>query len=116
MTVDAMSKNLSPFLATKNDLAKLLGHVMTVRSLQFVMCGLFDSPYVQSVPSVSMSDPATNYLVADRDLVVELRAVPQRNGRQKFAVDQLANPKTIVLRSGGLTEKRCLVAGQFGTI
>jgi hypothetical protein len=32
-----------------------------------------------------------------------------------YAVDQLANPKTVGLRPGGKFDKRCIVAGQLGT-
>jgi len=110
-----MSKNLTPFFATEKDLSQLLKHVVAARSLQFVAGGLFDSPTLQSMPFLSKPDPTTNYLVAERDLTIEVRAIIQKSGGQKFAVDQLANPKTIAIRPGGLIDEHCLIAGQVGT-
>jgi len=111
-----MTKNSLPFFATENDLSKLLTNVVRVRPLQFVVCGLSDTSIVQSMPSLLKSSPRTNYLIADRDLVIEVRVVPQKGGGQKYAVDQQSNPKTIVFCPGGMIEDRCLLAGQIGTI
>ncbi|HEY5814162.1 MAG TPA: hypothetical protein VIT23_16085 [Terrimicrobiaceae bacterium] len=56
-----------------------------------------------------------NYLIAEQDASIEVRPVPQRDGGQKFAIDQLVNPGTVALRPGGLIEQGGLVAGQKGT-
>lgn len=110
-----MQKNLTAFFATKDDLLQLIGCLTGVRPLQFVVGGLFDSSTIQSMLVLSNPDPTINYLVADRDLVIQVRVVSQRNGNQKFAIDQFMNPKTIALRAGGLIEDHCLIAGQVGT-
>jgi len=111
-----MKQNITPFFATESDLAQLIDRIQTVRPLQFVTGGLSDLAAVHASPLLSKPDPASNYLVADRDLVIVVRGVPQRDGRRKYAIDQLVNRKTIALRPGGLIEKGCLVAGQLGTI
>ncbi|MEW6079175.1 MAG: hypothetical protein AB1724_15310 [Thermodesulfobacteriota bacterium] len=110
-----MAKNLTPFFATENDLNSLLERVSSKRAIQIIPCGLFDAPEIKPSTEVSKLNPGSNYLVADRNLSVEIRAVPQRKGGEKYAVDQLSNQKTVVLRPGGLVDARCLIAGQIGT-
>jgi hypothetical protein len=57
----------------------------------------------------------TKYLIADREIRIEVEDVPQRRGGVKYAIDQQANPKTIVITPGGLFGEGCLIAGQIGT-
>ena len=110
-----MTKNITPFFATSRDMVELLTRVSLKRDLKFVVSGLFDTQEIQSSTTVSKINSEINYLVADHDLFIETRVVPQRKGGEKFAVDQLANQKTVVLRPGGRIEDSCLVAGQIGT-
>lgn len=101
--------------------------VESARALQFVVAGLFDSADVQSQHSlvgtvslgvVGFGDPSleTRYLVADRDVPIQVRTVPQRRGGIKFAMDQQSNPRTIGFQPAGQFEERCLIAGQAGTV
>ncbi|MEW6536851.1 MAG: hypothetical protein AB1454_14670 [Candidatus Auribacterota bacterium] len=110
-----MAKNLTPFFATDNDLAKLFEKILAKRNLKFILCGLFDEPIIHSKKTDSQFNPFSNYLVADYDLVIKVRSVPQKKGGKKFAIDQLENPKTVGLHLGGLIENHRLVAGQIGT-
>lgn len=109
-----MQNKVTPFFATDNDLMRFISQVTCMRQLQFVIGGLFDSPIIHHWAPPTKIDPTANYLIAHRDLVIEARSVPQRQGGQKFAIDQFINPRTIVLRAGGMI-KECLIAGQFGT-
>ncbi len=121
-----MPKNQLSFFATKGDLESLLRAVESEQPLQFVVAGLFDSPNIQPMESLlgasnlgsvaggdANHEPA--YLVAGRGIPIEVRPVPQRRGGVKYAVDQLANPKTIAFRTGGVFGKTCLIAGDMGT-
>jgi hypothetical protein len=111
-----MAKKITPFFATETDLTQVFAKVMATRFLKFVIAGLFDTPDVKSAFALVNADPKANYLLADHDTVIEIRKVPQRKGGEKFAIDQLVNPKTIVLRAGGIINGNCLLAGQVGTI
>jgi hypothetical protein len=122
-----MTRNQLSFFATKADLESLLRAVESERPLQFVLAGLFDSPQVQAmnsllnVPTMGFapsgdSNHEPRYLVAHRDLPIEVRSVPQRRGGMKYSVDQQTNQKTIVFLPGGVCEPTCLIAGQVGTI
>ncbi|UPK06938.1 hypothetical protein [Bradyrhizobium sp. 170] len=121
-----MPKNQLSFFATKADLESLLKSVESERALQFVPAGLFDSSRIE--PRQSLLDVAnldglavdhTNhqprYLISDLGIPIEVRPVAQRTGEIKYAVDQLANPKTVALQPGGAFGESCLIAGQMGT-
>lgn len=45
-----------------------------------------------------------------------IREVPQRRGGTKYAVDQLTNPGTIVLRPSGEYLDEAIIAGMVGTV
>ena len=54
------------------------------------------------------------YLVRQRSGEVIVRAVAQRKGGTKYAIDQLNNPHTIVFRPGGTHSDTTLIAGSLG--
>jgi hypothetical protein len=121
-----MAKNQLSFFATKADLESLLRTIESKRQLQFVVTGVFDSSNVEPMQSllaarnlghmdVGDANQAAGYLVASREIAIEVRPVPQHRGGVKYAVDQLANPTTIAFRPGGSFGEKCLIAGQVGT-
>ena len=61
------------------------------------------------------SPPTAHYLVTDRRGKITPRAVPQRGGGTKFAIDQLANPQTISVQPGFVIRNEKLIAGHVGT-
>ena len=122
-----MAKNQLSFFATKADLESLLRTVESERQLQFVETGLFDSPKLEPMHSLVGAPKLGNlstgdhnhgpcYLVACREISIEVRPVPQRRGGIKYAVDQQANPKTIAFRPSGAFGENCLIDGQAGTV
>lgn len=121
-----MPKNQLSFFATKSD-TKLLFENVEKLSLHFLLTGLFDSPNVALINSlltisdfgkVSVGDinQTKTYLASDRKNPFKVRAVPQKHGDTKYAIDQLVNPKTIMFRPGGVLKEKSLIAGQIGTI
>jgi hypothetical protein len=107
-----MPRKQVPIFATQNDLLKVIGGVDAVRPLMFVTAGLFD----QSVPQISDDLlPLTSYLVVDKGLKIAVRPIQQRRGGSKYAVDQLTNPDSVVLSTGGTLDADRLLAGQMGT-
>jgi hypothetical protein len=111
-----MKTNITPFFATETDLAQVIDQIVVLRPLQFVVGGMFDLASVHSSHTWSKPFPANNYLVADRELVVVVREVRQRDGGKRFAIDQCLNPETVALRPGGLIDSTYLLAGQLGTV
>jgi hypothetical protein len=55
------------------------------------------------------------YLVTAAGEPVTVREVPQRNGGLAYAVDQLANPRSVVLMPGGLYPPNARLYGRVGT-
>lgn len=113
--MSTISRTVAPFFATQADLAGLLSSLLKVRPLQFVEAGLFDTSEYNALPWLEDSESGSHYLVGGADLVIKVRVVPQKAGGQKYAIDQILNPETVVLAPGGLVEPHCLVAGQLGT-
>lgn len=116
-----MATNQLPFFATEDDLLSLLQTVESIRQLRLVAGGLFDDvpdvePRELAVVTSCCAKRETTYLVFAPGIHIAVRPVPQRRGGVKYAVDQLANPKTIAFRPGGSLARGCLVAGQLGTI
>lgn len=118
-----MARNQISFFATKDDLSALLQAVKSERPLQFVAGGMFDEPpdvktnqsLLGSMNLESSAKAEAIYLLFALGTPIEIRCVEQRRGGVKYAVDQLANPTTVVLRPGGQFNERCLLAGQLGT-
>lgn len=123
-----MGKHQTHIFATKADLEALLRAIESNRELQFVKTGLFDSPVIHCLPTLLM-DPdlgvavtgdnnhEVDYLVADRNASIEIRAVSQHDGSIKHNVgDQRHSPKTILFRPGGVFNGNCLIAGRAATI
>ena len=114
------------FFATRGDLEEVVRSVEAARQLAYVRAGLFDEPTVVlaesllTIPEVGTaqgdaSPKCPSYLVALRPFVPAVRSVPQRGGGTKYAIDQLENPQTIVLRPGGVLGDAVIIAGSLGT-
>lgn len=122
-----MTKNQLSFFATKTDLESFLRHIESERQLQFVETGLFDLPNVEPIHSLLDAPNLGHlragdhnngpcFLVAGREISIDVRPVPQHRGGTKYAVDQERNRKTIAFRPGGAFGENCLIDGQVGTI
>jgi hypothetical protein len=55
------------------------------------------------------------YLVIDSAIEAEARTVQQRNGETRFFFDQQLNPRSVVLKPGGVYQQTFIIAGQIGT-
>lgn len=112
-----MPRHLVPIFAASSDLWNVLEQATSTGPLQFVQTGLFDTPALIRTTKLVDPDPQERYLVAPVSLPIAVRPVPQRRGGLKFAVDQLVNPKTIIVHPGGLIDSpQCLLSGDVGTI
>lgn len=113
--MNLMSRKMIPFFATSDDLADILRGVKESKAVDFVHAGMFAEPKVRISASDALS-AFEEYLIVDNGVAINLRAVPQRSGEVMYAVDQIDNPHTIVLQTGGEHADRHLVAGQIGTV
>ncbi|MEZ4861707.1 MAG: hypothetical protein R3C14_10380 [Caldilineaceae bacterium] len=112
-----MTKKQTPFFATASDLNSVMNAVSSQRPLAFMAAGLFDEEPGTVFNDFENHKSLHTYLVFDRNQNVVVRRVPQRNGPDRYAIDQYENPHTVSLQCGGLIEKRMLlIAGQLGTV
>jgi hypothetical protein len=120
-----MSKSIAFFAANK-DLKSVAAAVEAGRQLQYILAGLFDTPDVPRAGSVEDIDSfgvaqkgdqaqERSYLVAPAASMVSVREVPQRRGGVKYAIDQMQNPATVVVRPGGRFGDVAVISGQVGT-
>lgn len=112
------------FFATSSDLRSIIVEVESKQQLRYCRAGMFDSPDVLMLPSgleiphlgLSLSgdqnlEPWWLVLLPGTD--VTARAIPQRGGGTRYAIDQLSLPESLAFRPGG-TFGECVIAGQAG--
>lgn len=115
------------FFATAEDLCPLLAAIESKCDLEFVECGLFDHeqrPVYRSLSSSSVlgvalvgdSNREQTYLVGRAPAGFKVRSIAQRRGGTKYAIDQMINPCTVVLRPGGKYCDSAVIAGMVGTV
>ena len=110
-----MKRSIDVF-ATENDWSAILTSVALKRSLGLVEAGLFDDPAIEMLEISTNLEAFKSYLIINRDHAVAVRNVPQRLGGEKFAIDQLANPDSVMLVIGGMIGENRLVSGQISTV
>lgn len=126
-----MPKSLPPsvaFFGTEDDLRPLITGIESREQFQFLECGLFDElqrPTLSTLSALSSLGVAKtgdanlepSYLVSRLGTDIHVRTIPQRRGGTKFAVDQLANPGTLVFRPGGkVPASSVVIGGSVGTV
>lgn len=111
-----MVKKLIPFFATHCDLVIVTREVIEICPVDFVSGGLCAEPKPVVLADIDDMSAFATYLVVSHGSLVNLRAVVQRAGGQKYAVDQIDNPHSIMLHTGGKLTDQQLIAGQLGTV
>ena len=115
------------FFAAGNDLLPVFESVEAKRSLTYTLCGHFptrelssvaagaDIPALRSPAQYPSAIACPQYLVTAAGASVVVRDVPQKAGGVLYAVDQLANPESIIIQPGGLYPPEVLLHGRVGT-
>jgi hypothetical protein len=122
-----MAKKQITFFATMADTASVLSALEIAQSLQYTRVGLSNSSRPQSYLSYAdipdfggtahpnaVGNPM--YLLSSRGVQIKVRGVPQKSGGVLFAIDQLENPDSIVLRPGGWYGSDVILYGTMGTV
>jgi hypothetical protein len=116
------------FFATADDLLPVFERVETKHHLAYTLCGLFTSSKFQSFSSgaalPSLRVPAVHpnaiagaqYLVTPAGQSPVIREVTQNGGGVRYAIDQLVNPDSITIQSGGIYPPDILLHGRVATI
>jgi hypothetical protein len=115
------------FYATRDDLLPVFDTFESKHRVAFTLTGLRESPsptMVQSGSAIAtLGHPATissassgyQYLITPAGQSVAVREVPQTAGGIRYAIDQLANPISIVFQHGGFYASDILLYGRVGT-
>jgi hypothetical protein len=114
------------FFATSADWELCAPLMKESAGLQYILAGSFDSRAINkwnsilSIPNIGRAihgdmNHEPSYLVIPGDTELNIRNIPQRNGRTKYAIDQLENPKSITLSMGGIINENCIISGMLGT-
>jgi hypothetical protein len=115
------------FFATAEDLLVVFERVEAKWSLTYTLTGLFSSPASTSVrsgpaiPTLFAQAPAPGaiaghtYLVTPATETVLVREVPQQAGGTLYAIDQLANPRSVTLTPGGFYPPDAHLSGRVAT-
>lgn len=115
------------FFATALDLLPVTAGAEAQMSVQYVLTGLFESAELIArhraadlpdfgVASAGDKDHLPQYLVASASARIALRAVPQKQGGTRYAIDQLANPETILFAPGGTYGEVAVISGRVGSV
>jgi hypothetical protein len=115
------------FFVDPDDIDPILRQIEDSNNIHYFMTGLLDSATIpqydtfSQIPDlgyVSEGDwnKIDSYLILPRNTNLNIRSIPQRAGGIKYAVDQMINEKSVVLKPGGIFNNEILVAGRVATI
>lgn len=118
-----MGKNQIELFCSTTDFLSVLDSVYEQLPLSFAVAGLFKtadvhvfhSPSEISAVIANSTKHPLSFLAVGAAEAVKVREVPQRKGHSLYAVDQLVNQGSVVLRPGRAIDERILLAGQIGT-
>lgn len=109
------------------DIEPIIKEIESSYPIHYFLAGLFDSDQPVHYSSILQSpnlgyvsngdwNHNASYLVVPKDKYIKVRSVPQRKGGVKFAIDQMENPESCVLKLSGIYSGEILVGGSLGTI
>jgi hypothetical protein len=110
-----LAKKQTPFFATQADLISVVQELISAYKVRLVRGGTFDDPNPQLVDDINELKSCETYLLIGQGGHIEMRSIELREGGQRYSIDQLNNPDSIVLHTGGLRAGEQLIAGQIGT-
>jgi hypothetical protein len=115
------------FFATPDDLLPVLLVVEARQSLAYTLCEHLNEPRAdrfytaRELPTLFQPAPfessvlGPDYLVTESETGIVLRQLSRYEGKDRWAIDQLTNPDSTVLRHGGLYGDNVLLRGEIRT-
>jgi hypothetical protein len=122
-----MTGHVVRFFATRNDHLAMLREATAGRSLHFFPAGVFDdqpAPFddAAQIPVLGMARKGDQvhedrYLVLPAAEPVQRREIHLNVGGTRIAIDQLANPKSVIFCAGGEWDGgSTIISGDVGTV
>jgi len=113
--------------AMKGDLVLALSHLEVVRKVKYTRMDMLSQPTpeiwnsVKELPRLGFAtgDQAVQcdaFLIMDERSSVRVRTQTMLNGIERFDVDQLINPDSVVLFSGGEWNDGTIISGSIATV
>lgn len=114
------------FHALKEDLLPVLREVESRQPLKYVRTGVFstdsydmieDGAQIESLgkATAESASASESFLISKRETPLKIRPVTGFTV-QRFAIDQLWNPDTVILRPAGLWSEDIILHGLVGTV
>jgi hypothetical protein len=115
------------YFAEASDIKPLIGEFETNVEVHYYETGMFDNNKIPEYNSLIVRpdfghvdsgdwNQTKSFLIVPKNLNVVVRQVSQKRGGIYFAVDQMENPKSTVLKLSGIYKENILVAGKIATI
>lgn len=118
-----MGNNQLETFWTTIDLLAVVGRVCDSMTISFAVAGLHETAEVRRYNCADVSallsasgNGGKSLLVLESRETLHAREVPQRRGGVRYAVDQLSNPKSVVVLPGRLIGSHMLLSGQVGAV
>ena len=111
-----MSRQITPFFATHQDLSDVLRDAMAVRAIELVDAGLLDHRQLIILSGPGNMRARHIYLVVDRGDRMHMREIPQRRGGEKYKVNLADDFNNVTLNTGGILSEIQMLPGQVGTL
>jgi len=114
------------FFALKSDLLQVFKDFETAGAVKYVATDTINSPHYAiwtqgaALPNLGKASQASaincdSYLVCGPDTEINLRALSPIDSKERFAIDQLKNPDTIVFSPAGEWNEDILLHGRVST-
>lgn len=118
--------NVINYYATRTDIVAILEDFERKFNVHYAAAGSYDTPHIAQYATIGaipeagrMSADAAHkgkkYLIALEATTFSSVEIQQRDGGLRYAVDQRANPNTVVLAPGGAFDDKTILAGSLGT-
>ncbi len=115
------------FLLTAEESFEIYHEIDSSTKVNFFQAGLFDDNNIKVYTSilelphigfVLTGDWLRNerYLILNKEAKLDVRAVPQKKGGIKYAVNQKTNFDSIIFKPSGIFQERIIVAGSVSTV
>jgi hypothetical protein len=114
------------FYATQADLESVIRKVEETASFRYALTGLHPTPSYPTYNSAieipdlghataDSSMGCKSYLVLRHGQKIAVRKIPQNAGGARHAVDQLANPDSIIFQPAGISGNATVIHGRIAT-
>lgn len=114
------------FFAARNDLLQVLELVEQRTPLAYYPCGIVADDVegigrACEIPGLGQAREGSwldqdRYLILPSSEPLQLRRVQHTDGSESFRSDQVLNPNSVILQTGGVFEDKFVLIGEFGTM